>query len=113
MNLELERALRMVAHEETVPGQPVRQADPADTELLDAYSRAVMGVVRAVGPAVVSIHGKGTAGSGVLLSPDGFVLTNSHVVHGHDKLSVVTHEGDKLPAKLIGEDPATDLAVLR
>lgn len=114
MNSALEKALRLVAQEEeTTTGKPVRQADPADTELLDAYSRAVMGVVRAVGPAVVSVHGQGTSGSGVLLSPDGFLLTNCHVVQGRSKLSVVTHEGDKLPARVIGEDPATDLAVLR
>ena len=95
---------------------------PSDADLLDAYSQAVIGVNRAVGPAVVSIQTAGQrpdgrptggSGSGVIISPDGFVLTNSHVVHGGQKYFVVTSDGDRLPADLAGDDPATDLAVLR
>src|SRR5688572_16262215 len=90
---------------------------PSDADLLDAYSQAVIGVNRSVGPAVVSVQApprqQGGSGSGVIISPDGFVLTNSHVVHGRDKLMVVTSEGDRLQADVAGDDPATDLAVLR
>ncbi|MGC4031392.1 MAG: trypsin-like peptidase domain-containing protein [Tepidisphaeraceae bacterium] len=95
---------------------------PSDADLLDAYSQAVIGVNKTVGPAVVSVQTAGQApdgrptggsGSGVIISPDGFILTNSHVVHGQQKLIVVTSDGDRLPADLAGDDPATDLAVLR
>jgi S1-C subfamily serine protease len=91
---------------------------PADADLLDAYSQAVIAVVRKVGPAVISILGRrgedrGGAGSGFVLTPDGFALTNSHVVHGRRQLRAVTPEGDSLSADLIGDDPATDLALVR
>lgn len=99
------------------PGSAGRGAAPAlDADLLDAYSRAVIGVVGTVGPAVVSVSGReGSAGmgSGFLLTPDGYVLTNSHVVHGRQKLQARTQEGDTLAADLVGDDPATDLAVVR
>lgn len=91
---------------------------PSDGDLLDAYSQAVIRVVEQVGPSVIGIEGnsddgQGGSGSGFFLTPDGFALTNSHVVHGRPRLRVTTHEGDRLEAKLIGEDVATDLAVLR
>ena len=91
---------------------------PADADLLDAYSRAVIGVVGKVGPAVVSVtslhDGRPTnAGSGFLLTPDGYALTNSHVIHDRHELRATTEEGDQLHAEMIGEDPATDLALLR
>ena len=93
-------------------------ANPADADLLDAYSRAVISVVRKVGPSVISIlgpHGdeRGGTGSGFILTPDGYALTNSHVVHGRDRLRAVTPEGDSLAADLIGDDPPTDLALVR
>jgi S1-C subfamily serine protease len=92
--------------------------ESADAELLDAYSRAVIGVVDSIGPAVVAVARRrgqesGGVGSGVLITPDGFALTNSHVVGGHERVSVTTHDGDVLEAEVIGDDPATDLALVR
>jgi S1-C subfamily serine protease len=91
---------------------------PRDADLLDAYSQAVMGVVEQIGPAVVTVSGRGGPGqggqgSGFLITPDGFALTNSHVVAGRSRLTATTDEGDSLGADLIGDDPATDLAVIR
>jgi S1-C subfamily serine protease len=95
-----------------------------DTELLDAYSRAVTAVVEAVGPAVVSISvGRETpdgggmepvgAGSGVLLTPDGYVLTNHHVVQENSKVQLTLTDGTRLGAVAVGSDPPNDLAVVR
>ena len=95
-----------------------------DEELLDAYSRAVMRVVDDVGPAVVSLvvaaAGRGWrggdaqgAGSGVVLAPDGYVLTNAHVVHGARKLEVLLVDGRTLDAHVVGQDASTDLALVR
>ncbi|MFQ5914778.1 MAG: S1C family serine protease [Nitrospinota bacterium] len=94
-----------------------------DDDLLDAYSRAVVGVVDAVGQAVVSIgvkkrvrprrRGGEGAGSGVIIAPDGFVLTNHHVVERADGVEVRLTDGRSFPAQIVGTDPATDLAVVR
>jgi S1-C subfamily serine protease len=85
--------------------------------LLDAYSSAVMSVVDSIGPAVVSVTGhegdRPGSGSGVLISADGLALTNSHVVNGRDRLRAVTADGDRLHADVLGDDPATDLALIR
>lgn len=103
----------------------VRDGKARDVELLDAYSRAVETVVEAVAPAVVSIvvqiksrderqtfQMAGT-GSGVVITPDGYVLTNSHVVAGAKSLEVKFRDGITHHAALVGEDPPTDLAVIR
>ena len=95
-----------------------------DADLLDAYSRAVVNVVQGVGPAVVSIGvmkpapspaaaGQSGAGSGVILTPDGFVLTNHHVVSQASAVEIGLTDGGTLSGHMVGADPATDLAVVR
>jgi S1-C subfamily serine protease len=105
--------------EQRPPGTPSAPGiAPADADLLDAYSQAVIGVVSKVGPAVVSVTGTqsepaGGMGSGFLVTPDGYALTNSHVVHGRQRLRATLQDGDSLAADLVGDDPATDLALIR
>jgi S1-C subfamily serine protease len=84
-----------------------------DRDLLDAYSSAVVRAVELVGPAVVRIDRDGGGGSGVLFTPDGLILTNSHVVDGARQLQVVLHDGRTLRGDCIGSDADTDLAVVR
>ncbi len=98
-------------------GQPVRSG-ASDAELLDAYSQAVVNVVERVSPAVVSVKGRkedkqGGSGSGFVITPDGYAVTNSHVVADRAHLIAETAEGDHIPVDVIGDDPATDLALLR
>ncbi|EAQ80085.1 S1C family serine protease [Blastopirellula marina] len=91
-----------------------RRANPADADLLDAYSQAVINVVESVSPAVVSVSGeRGGAGSGFLVTPDGYAITNSHVVAGRRRLFAETNDGDRVDAKVIGDDPSTDIALLK
>jgi S1-C subfamily serine protease len=118
-------SLRLVETGATVPHVPAGHGPggEGDSDLLDAYSRAVTAVVDGVGPAVVSVHvgkpvpGPGGelqgAGSGVAITPDGYILTNSHVIQGATRLSVSLTDGHSLEARLIGDDPATDLALIQ
>src|SRR5882757_9462610 len=103
------------------PVQPL----PNDDELLDSYSQSVTRAVEMVGSAVVNIRAQktdrqnqrgaesGGSGSGFVIAPDGFILTNSHVVHSASRLEVTLADGSKYGATLVGEDPETDLAVIR
>jgi S1-C subfamily serine protease len=94
-----------------------------DTEILDAYSNAVTSVADAVGPAVLRVEtrgpigrqgsGQGGVGSGVVIAPDGLVLTNAHVVEGAKEVRLQDAEGRVMEARRLGEDPDTDLALLR
>ena len=93
-----------------------------DAAILDAYSHAVIGVADRVGPAVVRVETQkkdangrpaGGVGSGVIIAPDGLVLTNSHVVEGGREFRLTDSEGRVMDARLLGEDPDTDLALLR
>jgi S1-C subfamily serine protease len=88
-------------------------SQPDDSELLDAYSQAVIRAVDIVGPAVVKIEAERAGGSGVVFTPDGLILTNSHVVDGAGPLTVVTPDGHSMRADVVGQDADTDLAVIR
>jgi S1-C subfamily serine protease len=90
-----------------------QRLQPDDRELLDAYSEAVVRTVEGVGPAVVRIDADRAGGSGVMFTPDGLILTNSHVVERAKRLTVMLPDGRTLGADLIGSDLDTDLAVIR
>ena len=109
-------------------GRP--RTSPPDLDALDSYSKTIVSVVQRVGPAVVQIGVRKEvaarnsigaiiprvaegAGSGVIFAPDGYILTNSHVVDGAQRITVTLADGHDLPGTVVGEDPDTDTAVVR
>ncbi|QEL22016.1 PDZ domain-containing protein [Bosea sp. F3-2] len=108
---------RFVLDEDAFDSSTPPLAPAGDGALLDAYSLAVTEVVERVGPAVVRLdvrrHGyRSGSGSGVILSPDGLILTNSHVAQGSARVGVQMPDGRHFDARLIGDDPDTDLALV-
>lgn len=100
------------------PLEPSSAPEDVDRRLTDAYSEAVVAIVDRAAPAVVSIGVSGAdgaegAGSGVIITPDGYALTNDHVVAGRTQLRVRLTDGRQLPATVVGEDASTDLALVR
>jgi len=109
------------------PGAGEGGATPGEVAALDAYSQAVVNVVNKVGPAVVqvgvakAVMTRGSvmprvaegAGSGVIFTPDGYILTNSHVVDGAQRITVTLADGHDLPGDLVGMDSETDVAIVR
>jgi S1-C subfamily serine protease len=126
------KILRLLSNDgdKTGEAQTLEAIHPRDEDLLDAYSRAVISAAEKISPSVVNIDVRKTSkgrqitpfrspeelrgnGSGFIFTPDGFILTNSHVVHQADKMIVTLPDGRHFEGDLVGEDPDTDLAVVR
>jgi S1-C subfamily serine protease len=117
--------VRAFSDGDSIVAEPPVNPPLVDDELLDSYSKSITQAVAKVGAAVVNIrvHGvsrdkrrgpeSGGSGSGFVIAPDGFILTNSHVVHGAVKMEVTLADGRVFAANLVGDDPETDLAVIR
>ncbi|HEX3856494.1 MAG TPA: trypsin-like peptidase domain-containing protein [Verrucomicrobiae bacterium] len=117
--------VRAFSDGDAVVAEPPARPSFVDDDLLDDYSKSITKAVAKVGPAVVNIrvhgvsrdkrHGpeSGGSGSGFVIAPDGLILTNSHVVHGAVRMEVTLADGRVFDASLVGDDPETDLAVIR
>src|SRR3712207_3143031 len=124
----MRRRLRLVGNNGYTSSSGIAQETMAlpDDALLDAYSQGVVRVAETISPSVVNIEvqhrltrAQGRpqelqgSGSGFIITPDGFTMTNSHVVHGADRMDVTLSDGRRYEAQLIGDDPDTDLAIIR